>query len=41
MRAIALLAVLALSLAVSACGKKGNLDVPPPEPGQAAEGGNE
>jgi predicted small lipoprotein YifL len=40
MRAFLLLAVLASSLAVAACGKKGNLEAPPPDPAQAEEGGN-
>jgi predicted small lipoprotein YifL len=40
MRALLLLSILALSLAVSACGKKGQLEVPPAEPGQADENAN-
>jgi predicted small lipoprotein YifL len=40
MRPLLLLALLLLPLAISACGKKGNLEIPPEEPAQGTESGS-
>ncbi|WP_240476657.1 LPS translocon maturation chaperone LptM [Geminicoccus roseus] len=39
MRPLALAALLALALATAACGKKGDPEVPPPEPAAAENDG--